>query len=148
MMLDAVPDTDFSRLDNDGFRERVCEIEQARFGCFTVAAGYGAENTGMQLIDADKETFVALLIDQLVSALFGADDMIKDALGAMVGVEPDIKKSATVGGPDHAAGRVLNDVAEIFSRREIAHANLVELGTRIVHRPGEQPVIGRMIGAP
>src|SRR5579885_185390 len=116
MMLDAVADADLPRLDQNGFCQRLREIDEARLGRFAVAAGDHAVNAGLQFVDADKKSLVALLINEFVGALFGSDRMKEDALGPMVGVEPDIKKTPVVGGPDHAAGRILNDVGKILAR--------------------------------
>ena len=44
MMLDAVADAEFARLDHDGLRQRVCEIEKPDLGSLAVAAGDHAVN--------------------------------------------------------------------------------------------------------
>src|SRR5437016_14026417 len=62
----------------------------------------------------------------------------------MFRIEPDVKKATAVGGPGDGARGIRDQIRKLFAGGEIPNVDFIELRSRIVRRPGEQPVVSRM----
>ena len=66
---------------------------------------------------------------------------------AVVLVEPHVVEGRGILRPHHRAGDVGHDVGEVGAAVDVADARRVEFGAGLVGEPGEQPVVGRMLGS-
>jgi hypothetical protein len=67
--------------------------------------------------------------------------MAKDAIGFVVLVEPNIVKGRSILRPNHCAGYIGHDVAEIGPAVDDAHPRGVELGAGLVGQPCQQTMV-------
>ena len=103
--------------------------------------GWWWGSTRLQSLDADEKALVGLLVDQPVGFDGCSDAMEKDARRPVLRIQPNVKKSAAIGGPKDGAGGIRNEIGEILAGGEIAKMNFIEFRSRVVGRPRQQPVV-------
>ena len=144
-LVDMVLDRGLARCDERRLRLRRVGRDEAHFRRLVVVRVDQDEAPRLRLADADEEAGVRLLVDENVGLEARAERVAEDARGAVVGVEPDVEEMPAVGRPDGRAAGVRNDVGKIAAVVEVAHRQRVEFRAGVVVRPGEEPMVGRMV---
>ena len=105
----------------------------------------GDELARLGLADTDEEARIRLLVDALVGLARGANDMAEHLARPVIGIQPDVEQRRPVIGPHGAAARLGDLVGKILAGMRVTNAEGEELGARLVARPRDQLVIGRMV---
>ena len=90
-------------------------VEHAEFRGLVVVGRDRDEAPRLGLADADEEAGMAVLVDDDVGRLLGADDMAIDPRRPVVLVHPDIEEGLAVAGPHRVAGGALDAVGKVLA---------------------------------
>ncbi len=99
----------------------------------------------LRLVDAQEETIVRLFIDEQVVGRVRADDMVLDALRALVVVPLDVVKRLRVGGPDEGPPGRRYRFLKFLAGLDLADADVVILRSEPVDAIGDERVVRTVI---